>query len=124
MKAKKKRRLLLLIAILAILAYQYPVQKFLASKKFEAYLTAQGVSREQIESEEMIKDWKQGGYLVIVIFQDDPNYKYYYHYGLWTHHRGENLKFHQMSLEIIDIQKSMVLDEPYEGKCKYPPISE
>ena len=62
--------------------------------------------------------------MVVVTFNDDINNKYYYHYDVWTHKKYESLKFNKMTLEIMDIEKSMVLDPPYDGKCKYPPIDE
>ena len=67
---------------------------------------------------------KQGGYLIVVTFNDDINNKYYYHYEVWTHKKGEPLRFNRMALTIVDEKNSVVLEYPYDGKCKYPPIKE
>ena len=72
----------------------------------------------------MVKDWRQGGYLIVATFNDDINNKYYYHYEVWTHKKGEPLRFNRMTLTIIDEKNSVVLEYPYDGKCKYPPIRE
>ena len=122
----KRKNLLLAVCIilLGIIIYQYPLQKALAQRSFENYISKQGIASENINSKRFFKDWKRGGYLVVVTFNDDINNKYYYHYDVWTHKRGESLKFNKMTLEITDIEKSMVLDPPYDGKCKHPPIDE
>lgn len=122
----KRKNLLLAVCIilLGIIIYQYPLQKALAQRSFENYISKQGIASENINSKRFFKDWKQGGYLVVVTFNDDINNKYYYHYDVWTHKKGESLKFNNMTLEITDIEKSMVLDPPYDGKCKHPPIDE
>ena len=105
---KKKRMVLLVlgIIILGIAIYQYPLQKAFAQNSFEAYID------------------KQGGYLIVATFNDDINNKYYYHYEVWTHKKGELLRFNRMTLTIIDEKNSVVLEYPYDGKCKYPPIRE
>lgn len=122
----KRKNLLLAVCIilLGIIIYQYPLQKALAQRSFENYISKQGIASENINSKRFFKDWKRGGYLVVVTFNDDINNKYYYHYDVWTHKKYESLKFNKMTLEITDIEKSMVLDPPYDGKCKYPPIDE
>lgn len=122
----KRKNLLLAVCIilLGIIIYQYPLQKALAQRSFENYISKQGIASEKINSKRFFKDWKRGGYLVVVTFNDDINNKYYYHYDVWTHKKGESLKFNKMTLEITDIEKSMVLDPPYDGKCKHPPIDE
>ena len=123
---KKKNLVLLVVGIimLGVVIYQYPLQKALAKRCFESYIAKQGIVSDNIESKEFIKDWKYGGYLVVVTFNDDPDNKYYYHYEVWTHRKGESLKFNRMRLTIIDEKHSTTLFYPYDGKCKYPPIEE
>jgi len=113
---KKKRMVLLVfgIIILGMAIYQYPLQKAFAQKAFETYIAIK----------KLVKDWKQGGYLIVVTFNDDINNKYYYHYEVWTYRKGEPLRFNRMTLTIIDEKNSVVLEYPYDGKCKYPPIKE
>ena len=122
----KRKNLLLAVCIilLGIIIYQYPLQKALAQRSFENYISKQGIASDNIASKRFFKDWKRGGYLVVVTFNDDINNKYYYHYDVWTHKKYESLKFNKMTLEITDIEKSVVLDPPYDGKCKHPPIDE
>lgn len=90
---KKKRMVLLVlgIIILGIAIYQYPLQKALAQKSFETYIDKQGIDPDNIAIKKPVKDWKQGGYLIVVTFNDDINNKYYYHYEVWTHKKGEPL---------------------------------
>ena len=91
---KKKRMVLLVlgIIILGIAIYQYPLQKAFAQKAFETYIDEQGIDPDNIAIKKPVKDWKQGGYLIVVT--------------------------------IIDEKNSVVLEYPYDGKCKYPPIKE
>lgn len=112
------------IIIVAVIVYQYPLQRAFALKSFEEYINKQGISSDKIASKEIIKDWKQGGYLIVVTFNDDQNNKYYYHYETWTHKKGEQLKFNRMTLSVVDEKESIELDPPYNEKCKYPPIEQ
>ena len=123
---KKKKMILLVVGIIIFgtAIYQYPLQKALAQRSFENYISKQGIASENINSKRFFKDWKQGGYLVVVTFNDDINNKYYYHYDVWTHKKYDSLKFNRMTLTIIDEKNSVTLDPPYDGKCKYPPIQE
>ena len=76
---KKKRMVLLVlgIIILGIAIYQYPLQKAFAQKAFETYIDKQGIDPDNIAIKKPVKDWKQGGYLIVVTFNDDINNKYY-----------------------------------------------
>ena len=125
MKSKKGKIVLLLgIFVISIIVYQYPIQTNFALRSFENYIAKQGISATEIASKRVIKDWKQGGYLIVLTLNDDPNNGYYYNYETWTHKKREKLKFNVMTLSIIDEKNSMVIDAPFEGKCKYPPIQE
>lgn len=65
MNKKVKIMLLLGIIVIGIIVYQYPMQKALAQRSFTSYINKQGVVSDEIESKKIIKDWKQGGYLII-----------------------------------------------------------
>lgn len=123
---KEKKMILILVAIiiLGVVIYEYPLQKALTQRCFESYITKQGIVSDNITSKKFIKDWKRGGYKVAVTFKDDVDNKYYYHYDVWTHKRNEPLKFNVMTLEIVNEKRSIVLEPPYAGKCKHPPIQE
>ena len=71
-----------IVVLLAIgfLAYQYPIQKSFATNAFEDYIVSQGTSLENIESKEVFKDYKQGGYFINVTYKDDPEFMYEYIY--------------------------------------------
>lgn len=125
MKSKKGKIVLLLgIFVISIIVYQYPIQKTLALRSFENYINKQGISTAEIADKKVIKDWKQGGYLIVLTLNDDPNNKYYYHYEAWTHKKGEALEFDRMTLDILDDKNSVIIDAPFDEKCKYPPIQE
>lgn len=124
MKKTKIILIILSIVLACFLIYQYPIQRVLALKNFKSYISQQGIESEIIKSKEVFKNWKDGGYKIIVTLDDDPNYIYIYRYQPWTHKKNEHIKFNRITLQITDIEKSMVLDPPYDGKCKYPPIDE
>ena len=67
---KKKRMVLLVlgIIILGIAIYQYPLQKAFAQKAFKAYIDEQGIDPDNIAIKKLVKDWKQGGYLIVATF--------------------------------------------------------
>lgn len=124
MKKTKIIHIILSIVLACFLIYQYPIQRVLALKNFKSYISQQGIEPEIIKSKKVFKNWKDGGYKIIVTLDDDPNYIYIYLYQPWTHKKNEHIKFNRITLQITDIEKSMVLDPPYDGKCKYPPIDE
>ena len=74
----------------------------LSDRPFQNGKKEQGIDPDNIAIKEMVKDWKQGGYLIVATFNDDINNKYYYHYEVWTHKKGEPLRFNRMTLTIID----------------------
>ncbi len=121
---KKKFLLFLGIIVGVILLYQYPIQRLLAEKKFNEYIRAQGVDENNISRKKAFKNSIDGGYIIRVTYSDDPDYVYYYNYYPSTHMKNESIKFNRMILEVTDIKNSTVLDPPYEGKCKYPPLDE
>ena len=112
----------LLIFLSLTLVYQCPVQRHLALNKFEWYIKRQGVDKNKIIEKKTYKDWVYGGYVIRVKFEDDMNNRYYYHYEVWTHRRGEELRLDKMFLTISN--KGWQLEAPFEGKCKYPPIED
>ncbi len=123
---KKTNTVLLVLGmlILGVAVYQYPLQKALAQSSFESYISKQGADSDSIADKKLVKDWKQGGYLIAVSYNDDADNKYYYHYDVWTHKKGEPLRLNRMTLTVVDEKNSVVLEYPYDGKCRYPPIEE
>ncbi|WP_276880628.1 DUF3139 domain-containing protein [Anaerococcus tetradius] len=120
---KKKKFLLAILVFLAIiLIFIYPVERKLALRAYKDYRSAQGIGEENIESEEVFRDYKNGGYKIVANYKDDPGLTYYYSYYPWTHRRGENLRFNRIFLNISNSHEQ--LGPPYENKCKYPPLYE
>jgi hypothetical protein len=81
---KNKKSVLLIIALLVIAVYliiSYPIQKHFAEKHLNEYISLQGTSNENIESQRIYKDNKIGGYAFDIKYKDDPNHRYEYHYS-------------------------------------------
>ncbi|EBF5152575.1 DUF3139 domain-containing protein [Listeria monocytogenes] len=84
---KRKKILVLSLAIVGVLViggsfflYTQSSHKKEANNQFESYTNKQGISPNDIEKKSMEKDYKQGGYILNVIFKDDPAYTYEYIY--------------------------------------------
>lgn len=106
----------------AFLIYEYPIQRYFALKKFYNYTTTQGVDESNIKKKDVYKDWKNGGYSIIVNYWDNPDYEYAYHYYVVTHKKGEPVIYNRMLLEITDMKTSRVLDPPYDVEIRYLPL--
>lgn len=111
-------KILITIAIIIgmFFLYYYGIERILASTYFDDYLQMQGVEEENIESKELFKDWKRGGYNMKVIYSDKKDYTYYYHYFLTTKGRNEERKFHVVDFYVV--KDGCVLDEPYPSERK------
>ena len=100
----------------------FSLQKHLATKHIGEYVKAQGIDARLIGEKESYRDWKNGGYVISVKYTDDPPNRYYYNYRLWTKKSGGKRKWHVISLDIINEDPWIEIDEPYEGKCLHPPL--
>ena len=60
--------------------YSFPIQKYLANANFRAYVEHQGADMENIQRKAIIKDYKQNGYWIDIIYRDDPDWTYSYHF--------------------------------------------
>lgn len=78
----KKLIIIILVVILSYTLYFYPVQRYLAEKTFKEYIEIQGTDEEKFKSKRVIKDYKQNGYIIEVVYKDDPEFKYYYKYSI------------------------------------------
>ena len=68
-KGKKKHMIILitiLVLVLIALVYYFPLQRILGEKKYGQYATQQGVFAADIKSNDIYKDYKQGGYFISV----------------------------------------------------------
>lgn len=70
----------IVIGIFIYLIYYFPVQRYFSHKKFEQYIVAQGTSLDNIKSKTILKDYKIGGYSIVVKYKDDPDFTYDYTY--------------------------------------------
>lgn len=70
----------ILMIILSIYLYNFPIQRIRAEKAVDEYMVLQGVDFSQIESEEVLKDYTQNGHYIHIRFKNDPEFIYQYHY--------------------------------------------
>jgi len=121
---KKKMAIPIILAsiVTVFLLFYYPVQRSLALQKFDEYIELQGVDKDNIESKEVVKNYKQGGYLIRVNYKDDPEFQYRYQYYPFTNRKNEDLKFHRMEGTVLNLERGYVLDPPYLDFVKYPPF--
>ncbi|EPR4685692.1 TPA: DUF3139 domain-containing protein [Listeria innocua] len=71
-----------IIFILSVIGYVYwfAIPKHTANKAVDNYLAEQKIKSNQIETRVIKKDWKMGGYLTKIVFNDDSKLKYEYSY--------------------------------------------
>lgn len=115
----KRKIYILLVVVLLIgmhLLYSFPIQKHLAEKTLKEYMSIQGCSSESIKSKKISKDYKIGGYNIYIVYKDDLDFTYEYHYFPG----GKNLT-DSMICEVYTKQNISV--NVNKEKIKYPPIS-
>ncbi len=76
----KRIYLFILMFFIGLYLYNFPIQKIRAEKAVNRYMVLQGVDFTQIESKEVLKDYTQNGHYIHIIFKDDPEFIYAYHY--------------------------------------------
>lgn len=108
---KKLKIIAVCILVIIVLAWIYyiPIQRFMAEKSFEKYSTAQGVTSEDIATKEVYKDYKQGGYFILVTYHSDPSHKYQYHYFL-IDRRNWGVGFDTMYCDVFDSNNNQLDD--------------
>lgn len=72
--------LILLFIICLYIIYSFPIQKLLTNISFHDYIEHQGIDIENIQSKVIKKDYKQNGYWIDVVYKDDPEWRYSYHF--------------------------------------------
>ncbi|MBC1353857.1 DUF3139 domain-containing protein [Listeria innocua] len=82
---KKYKKWWITLGVLLVLCligyiYWFTFPKYTANKAVDNYLAEQQIKSNQIETREIQKDWKKGGYLTKIVFKDDPKLKYEYSY--------------------------------------------
>lgn len=111
--------IIVLSAVVLFLIYYYPLQRTLAEKKLDKYMSLQGVDVTAIESIEYHKDYKQDGYSIFVRFYDDE-YQYVYRYYLFSSGQGNATSYNSMYCDVYD-NENRCMDEFVEG-MKYKPL--
>ena len=113
----KKYIIILLVVIALVWTIIFPLQRFMAIKKFEDYISKQGIDSNRICEKEVIYNVKDGGYDIRVKYNDDEFMTYTYHYNYWTDRREEGLILDRMKLNVSGGNPSIS-----DTVCKYPAI--
>lgn len=139
-----KKAIIIVAIILGLIIlygiYYYPYQYCMAKRSYQEYIKKQGIDLGLIESLDIRKDYKTGGYNLVAHYLDDDKceYRYYYYpsYGAKETHFNyilclvfieENLGSGNFNTGIIAETKLEDLKETgYPGKelptVKHPPI--
>lgn len=118
-KAQKRIAFATLSVFTLALLYYFPLQRMMAERKLDEYLSRQGVRRSEIESVVYCKDYTQDGYFADVRFTDDP-YRYTYHYFLLSRTRRDGVLLDTMTCQVFDAN-NCGMDHYAEG-MKYSPL--
>ena len=113
---KFKIFIIILIALFSYSIYFYPVQKYFAEKKLEEYMLIQGTSSAVIQSKEILKDYKIGGYTISIVYEDDPDYQYEYIYFPGEKELTDSMRCFVYDSENVEIGVT-------NKTVKYPPIN-
>ncbi len=102
MKNKKINRMFIVLAVVIglFLTYFYVIERCLAIKYINSYMREQGVTEDIIESKNLLKDWKMGGYKMIVYYSDNKGVEYEYTYNITTHRKYEERKYNVVDLYV------------------------
>ena len=116
-----KRNLKIILVILGLLltiwVVWFPLQRFMALKKFEEYTAQQGIDPDLIIEKTVGFDIKTGGYDIAVKYSDDSLMTYRYYYNYWTDNGDEGRTWDRMTLEVSGGNPSLSNEV-----CKYPAI--
>lgn len=117
---EKKWKLAVLIFALVYIFYFYPVQRYLAKKTFSEYIQIQGSSEDNIKSKRIFKDYKQNGYIIKVVYKDDPDFVYDYKYSIDDIKNITNYKSIRCVVYTQDNESVELTGD--NNRIKYPPI--
>jgi hypothetical protein len=71
---------ILILLGIVVYIYYFSYQKYQAEKIFEEYSHKQGLTAKDIKEKSFLKDFKQNGYIIRVVYKDDLKNIYEYHY--------------------------------------------
>ena len=96
MKKGIKYIFLVIVSILIfIYIYEFPCHRFMAERKYKSYMKQNVIEYEDISDIYYQKDYKQGGYYVIVEYKNKPGHRYEYQYHIFID-KKEGLRFDYM----------------------------
>ena len=98
---------IILAMLLLIWIYYIPLQRIMAEKKYEEYAKQQGIVATDIETKEIYKDYKQGGYFISIHYCSDPHYRYRYHYFL-IDYKTSGTNFNIMYCDVYDLENNLL----------------
>lgn len=102
------------------LIYYYPFQRYLAENNFKKYIEIQGTDISNIQEKTIIKDYKQNGYYIDVVFKDDPDFIYSYKFSV---DEFKNLlSYKSISCNIYTKQNESIELTDDINNIKYPPV--
>lgn len=95
------------LILIIVWSYYFPVQRLLAERAYESYSAEQQALTSDIIAKEVYKDYKQGGYYISVVYKNNPDYRYLYHYFL-IDFRKDGVKFNMMYCDIYDSENNLL----------------
>ncbi len=109
------------------LFFNAPLRSILAAIKYEEYRQAQGIDARLIQSKKVLVDYKSGIAFVKVLYKDDPDHVYEYHYALYIanlKHPYQKHSFHKMRLVVSTSPKATaeLNEKALNSQPKYKPL--
>lgn len=117
---KNKLLIGVIIVISLIFIYYFPFQYLLAQKNFEKYINLQGVQVADIASKTLIKNYKQDGYYIDVVYNSDPQFLYSYKFS--TSDISKFFSYKSISCVIYNLNHVSVEVTGESKNVKYPPL--
>lgn len=117
---KNKLLIGVIIVISLIFIYYFPFQYLLAQKNFEKYINLQGVQVADIASKTLIKNYKQDGYYIDVVYNSDPQFLYSYKFS--TSDISKIFSYKSISCVIYNLNHVSVEVTGESKNVKYPPL--
>ena len=118
-RRRMRKWVILLLLVLLVWLYQFPVYKAFAQQRYERYAAEQGIPISDIETKRVFKDYLQGGYIIDVTYKSDPEHRYEYQYFLVNRRKSQTF-FDTMYCWVYDNHNNELDD--YTG-CVYQPLT-
>lgn len=99
--------LLIIFILIFIYIYEFPCHRFMAERKYKSYMKQNSIEYQDISYIHYQKDYKQGGYYVIVEYKNKPEYRYEYQYHIIID-KKEGLRFDYMRCFIYNPNNHLI----------------